>query len=151
MKNSLHIVEEKSWYSNGLSFSCTECGKCCTGAPGYVWITEQEIIKAAEFLNLSIEQFTNQYLRVVEGRISLKENSQNFDCIFLKEKKCHIYPVRPKQCRTFPWWKRNLESQEAWNEAALFCEGINNSSEKVSFEKIEEQLKIQESFDQEHH
>jgi len=34
--------------------------------------------------------------------------------VFLKDKQCTVYPVRPAQCRTFPWWKENLSSKEAW-------------------------------------
>ena len=37
-----------------------------------------------------------------------------YDCVFLKEdpergrKTCSIYPVRPLQCRTWPFWPENL-------------------------------------------
>ena len=33
----------KPWYAEGLRFKCTECGQCCTGAPGYVWVNEEEV------------------------------------------------------------------------------------------------------------
>jgi Fe-S-cluster containining protein len=137
------IKEEEPWYQEGLNFKCTECGQCCTGSPGYIWVTEQEIIAIAAFLNLSIEDFSARYLRVVEDRISLLELPKNYDCIFLKDKKCQIYPVRPKQCRTFPWWPKNLKSKEDWQEAAQFCEGINLEAPRVPIQIIQEQLSIQ--------
>ena len=31
------------WYGGGLRFTCTQCGNCCTGQPGYVWISKKEI------------------------------------------------------------------------------------------------------------
>src|SRR5688500_1701558 len=31
------------WFADGLSFTCTACGNCCTGGPGFVWITKEEI------------------------------------------------------------------------------------------------------------
>ena len=31
------------WYRDGLRFECTQCGKCCTGAPGYVWVDDDEV------------------------------------------------------------------------------------------------------------
>ena len=31
------------WYSDGLKFDCTGCGDCCTGDPGYVWVSRAEI------------------------------------------------------------------------------------------------------------
>ena len=29
------------WYADGLPFTCTQCGDCCTGDPGYVWVTDE--------------------------------------------------------------------------------------------------------------
>ena len=40
---------ESPWYQDGLAFSCTRCGACCTGAPGYVWVSPEEIGRLAEF------------------------------------------------------------------------------------------------------
>ena len=31
------------WYSEGLRFECSQCGDCCTGAEGYVWVNQAEI------------------------------------------------------------------------------------------------------------
>jgi Fe-S-cluster containining protein len=36
-----------------------------------------------------------------------------------------IYPVRPSQCRSWPFWPGNLNSAGAWNTAAQKCAGIN--------------------------
>jgi uncharacterized protein len=117
------------WYKEGLRFQCTECGKCCTGGPGYVWITEEEIVEMAEFLNISPDVFKKTYVRRKDNRYALIEKkSQNYDCVFLKDKKCSIYKARPKQCRTFPWWKHNLISEESWKEASISCEGINDQA-----------------------
>ena len=114
------------WFSSGLRFKCTGCGKCCTGAPGYVWVSGEEIATMASHLDISIEEFERKYVRQVGDRKSLLEHPRHYDCIFLKDKKCQIYEVRPKQCRTFPWWQSNLQSEQQWNEAAKYCEGINH-------------------------
>lgn len=142
------IKEDKPWYAEGLRFKCTECGRCCSGSPGYTWVTEQEVGEIARFLNLSVQEFCQRYVRQVEDRLALLEyaqigNSQNFDCVFLKDKKCQIYSVRPKQCRTFPWWPQNLNSEEEWREAAKHCEGINPEAPLVPFGTIQTQLDIQ--------
>jgi len=118
--------DPKPWYSSGLRFKCTECGQCCTGAPGYVWVSEEEAATMAQHLKLTPSQFRQKYIRRVGDRDSLLEDSRTFDCIFLKDKKCQIYQVRPKQCRTFPWWQHNLHSEKQWNEAGKYCEGINH-------------------------
>ncbi|MBS0622660.1 MAG: YkgJ family cysteine cluster protein [Verrucomicrobia bacterium] len=126
------------WYKEGLRFACTGCGKCCTGAPGVVWVSEEEISQIAQHLQVEVEKFRKRYVRVVEGRLSLKEYPVTWDCIFLKEgKKCSIYEVRPKQCRTYPWWASNLESPEAWKRAAAECEGIRSDGPLFTKEEIE--------------
>jgi len=140
MPSKLNIIKdkEKPWYSKGLRFKCTGCGACCTGSPGVVWVNDQEIKELAEFLNLSIDAFSLQYLRLVGGRLSLKEMPKNYDCIFLKNKKCSVYEVRPKQCRSFPWWLHQLESEKAWIEAKKFCEGIDHPDAPIfSSEEIQ--------------
>lgn len=128
------------WYKEGLKFKCTECGGCCTGFPGYAWVNDEEIKKMAIYLKINLKQFQKRYLRQVNGRYALLEKPKNYDCIFLEGKKCSIYPVRPVQCRTFPWWQQNLKSKEDWEEAKSFCEGISESAPVVPLETIEEQL-----------
>lgn len=141
--NPLKVLSnEKPWYSEGLRFKCTECGKCCTGGPGYAWVTKDEIKAIAEYLGLSIKAFGKKYLRYINGRYALLEKSDVFDCIFLKDKRCQIYPVRPIQCRTYPWWKENISSPEAWKEAAKYCEGITQDAPIVPFNHIETQKNL---------
>ena len=70
-------------------------------------------------------------------RISLLESKKNYDCVFLKDKKCQVYGARPTQCRTYPWWPHNLRSQQAWEETARTCEGINSDAPLVDMETIE--------------
>ncbi|MGI0406107.1 YkgJ family cysteine cluster protein [Helicobacter himalayensis] len=47
------------------------------------------------------------------------------ECIFFENGKCAIYPVRPKQCRDFPFWESHkildADSKEALE---LECKGI---------------------------
>lgn len=143
MSHPLNVLsDEKPWYAEGLRFKCTECGQCCTGAPGYTWVSEDEIVAIAEHLGLSLDDFGKKYLRLVNGRYALLEKPSSYDCIFLKDKKCEIYQLRPKQCRTFPWWASNLSSPEEWQEAAQYCEGISVDAPIVPFDVIQEQLAL---------
>lgn len=113
------------WYSEGLRFSCTQCGKCCTGFEGYVWVNTAMIAEIASFLRISEEEMARRYVRRVGRRFSLIEKPNN-DCIFWEHGRgCTIYSVRPEQCRTFPFWPENLESPESWDEVAEECPGVN--------------------------
>lgn len=136
------------WYEKGLRFECTGCGQCCTGQPGYVWISESEMGQAAQYLQISLQEFKNSYTRQINGKYSLLERKRDnqYDCIFLEGKKCKIYHHRPHQCRSFPWWPQNLESQQTWNETAKECEGIHSCAPIHSSEKIQENLEIHEKY-----
>lgn len=119
--------DDEPWYGMGLRFRCTQCGNCCSGGPGYVWLTYGDMVRIAGFLKLTVDQFTRQYVRQVNGGFSLTEKV-GYDCIFLKREDgkamCGIYPVRPTQCRTWPFWNQNLQSPEAWTQAAARCPGM---------------------------
>jgi len=115
------------WYEKGVHFSCTQCGNCCSGGPGYVWVSDRDILQISQFLGMEIEAFAKKYLRQLPGGISLTEHS-NYDCIFLVrtggKAQCSIYPVRPTQCRTWPFWKQNIQSEQSWANAAVRCPGM---------------------------
>lgn len=131
----------KPWYKEGLHFECTGCGQCCTGFPGYVWVSDEEALALSELLKISLEEFVKKYTRRIGNRLSLKEHPRNYDCVFLEGKQCTVYTARPKQCRTFPWWQENLETPEHWKEAGVRCEGINKEGAPlISLNEIEKEL-----------
>lgn len=131
------------WYKDGLRFKCTECGKCCTGPSGFVWVSEEEMQAMADTLDISLELFKKKYVRHRDNRYALVERKTkggDYDCIFLKDKKCEVYQARPQQCRTFPWWQENLKSEESWQSAAQECEGINPDAPLVPYSEIVKSL-----------
>jgi Fe-S-cluster containining protein len=131
-------IEEK-----GLQFKCTECGACCTGAPGYVWITKEDIQRLSKHLQIEEKELKEKYCRLVNGKYSLKEDLKTFDCIFLKNNKCSLYNARPKQCRTYPFWNEVIKNKKSWDEEVNFCPGINHKDGKFfSKEEILEKMDL---------
>jgi len=130
------------WYLSGLHFECNGCGNCCAGPEeGYIWISKPEIEFLAEHLGTTVEAVKQKYLKRYGLRHSIKEDRKTSDCIFLTSAKngcrgCAVYPVRPNQCRTWPFWDTNLSSPDAWNIAAMRCPGINRGR-LYSCEEIE--------------
>lgn len=129
------------WYGGGLRFACTQCGDCCSGDPGYVWATKEEIRRIARLLGRPDDWLDRKHLRRVGFRYSLTEQT-NGDCIFLQRKggttRCGIYAERPLQCRTWPFWSGNLSSPTSWRRASDTCPGMNNGThyEFVQIETI---------------
>jgi len=120
-----HSKKDEPFYRSGLQFECTKCGKCCTGFPGFVYLSEDDIESIAKFLKMDKGSFIQKYTRNIhvfeEPRLSLIEKPP-YDCIFWN-KVCTIYPVRPYQCRSYPFWKRNLISCREWEKVRNICPG----------------------------
>lgn len=112
------------WFQDGLRFKCTACGDCCTGAPGYVWVNQQEIDGLAERLAMGVDSFEAKFVRKIGVRRSLIE-LEGGDCIFFdnQSRKCTVYENRPRQCRTWPFWNSNLKSPKTWEETCEVCPG----------------------------
>ncbi|NQV29209.1 MAG: YkgJ family cysteine cluster protein [Rhodopirellula sp.] len=117
------------WYRDGLSFECTQCGDCCTGGPGYVWVEEDEIRAIADYLDKPIGEIRLMNTRPAHGRVSLNEYA-NGDCVYFDPKKrgCTIYPARPRQCRTWPFWNSNLSSEADWKGIQKGCPGVGKGN-----------------------
>ncbi len=106
--------------------ACERCeGRCCTGESGYIWCSVKEMQDIAKFLGLEFSEFTSKYIKKVGYKYSLIEQKveDSFECIFFdsKLKRCSIYEVRPKQCRTYPFWD---SFKDEIDEVVKECPGI---------------------------
>ncbi len=130
--------KQEKWYKDGLKFTCTQCGDCCTGEPGFVWISEEELEEIATVLKISVDQARLKYTRLFEGNMSLKEY-KNGDCIFLhpETRGCTVYNARPIQCRTWPFWNSNIATPETWEEVKHECPGAG-CGQLYDLEQIED-------------
>ncbi len=127
------------WYEKGLRFRCTRCGNCCTGPPGFVWVNEEEIAAIAEHRGESVDEVSLRHVRRVGNRRSLREKV-NGDCVFFdKEQGCTVYPARPRQCRTWPFWESNIETPDAWQRTCSVCPGAGKG-ELITVEEITERV-----------
>ena len=136
------MSEQQPWYHEGLRFKCTQCGDCCTGAPGYVWVNKEEIAGLAAETGMDVETFERKYVRKIGVRKSLVEFS-NGDCVFFdgESRKCTVYNARPRQCRTWPFWDSNLRTPEAWQDTCEVCPG-SGRGKLYQLEHIETQRKV---------
>jgi Fe-S-cluster containining protein len=146
-------MSKPKWYEQGLCFECTQCGNCCSGPPGYVWVTKTDIARIATYIGREDKTLDRTHVRRVGLRHSLTEKKDG-DCIFLSREggrtACTIYPVRPIQCRTWPFWTHNLRSPDEWNEAhRSTCPGMNRGRH-YRFDQIERIRKARTFEDADH-
>jgi hypothetical protein len=115
-------LQRPYFFDAGIAFSCAQCGACCTGEPGAVHVTTDEVAAIAAALGMSPEEFGRAHLAALRGRFTIREHADG-RCHFY-DGGCTIYPVRPRQCRTFPFWISTMRSERAWQETSRQCPGI---------------------------
>ena len=126
------------WKQETIHFDCqSDCFKCCT-KPGVVYMDLSDIRQAAEHLELTVSRFKSEFLKREAGRW-LIEVEEARPCPFLVEEGCAIHKVKPAQCRSYPFWRENIETRNHWLLTGAFCPGINKGPE-ISNPSIEEFL-----------
>lgn len=120
-------MSDKPWYHKGLRFECTQCGNCCHNHDeyAYVHLTEVELREIPAYLGLGRREFLARYCTKEPGSwVTLRMDAPA--CPFLgADRRCRIYPVRPKQCRTWPFWEENLERATWEGPVKDCCPGID--------------------------
>lgn len=102
------------------TFRCRCCGACCR-VPGYVALAPGETETIAAFLGLDVYAFTATYTRLTWNRrdLSLTEREDGACIFLLPDNTCRIQPVKPAQCRGFPFLWRTpalLKACEGWRD-----------------------------------
>jgi Fe-S-cluster containining protein len=129
------------WYRDGLRFRCTRCGHCCTGEPGYVWVSDDDLRAIADHLGEPFEVLKAACTKTGRRGLSLREKLDG-DCVFYdKERGCTVYPVRPPQCRTWPFWESNVATPEDWEKTCRVCPGSGHG-DLIPAEEITLRLKV---------
>jgi Fe-S-cluster containining protein len=122
-----HVV---AYYESGMDsirFTCQAgCTNCCD-QKGYVYLTEEDLKHAAEFIGMSAAAFETRYVYRTRHELRFRKPRKK-QCWFLKEHGCGIHPAKPTQCRTFPFWPEIVERKATWNRTSRYCPGIGKGA-----------------------
>lgn len=107
----------------GLRFTCQPgCTNCCD-QHGYVYLSEEDVQRAAKFVGMSQKAFEARYLYRTRHQRRFRK-PRDRQCPFLENHGCSIHPAKPTQCRTFPFWPELVEDRDEWKRTARFCPGV---------------------------
>lgn len=118
------FLKRAKFYRDGIRFECQQCGKCCRarGDYGHVFISPGDRFRMAASLHVSTREFHNAYAETTQGRLHLRDPHK--DCIFLQNNNCSMYDIRPRQCRTWPFWPENMKKFVWETQVAPFCPSV---------------------------
>jgi len=153
--------------NNRFKFKCVYCGNCCSDEKTIVNVTYIDILRIIKGLNLS----SNEILDLLGFYLFEKNHQEDFfkkmvippiftekgysfvgllknsvgTCIFLKDKLCKIYNLRPMFCRTFPFTFKvlNLKNINSKLKIQMFytakakeyCKGILDDAPYINNKK----------------
>ena len=106
-----------------LRFECQRgCTKCCE-VSGYVYLTENDLIRMAKHVGMTPRAFERRYVYRTAHLRRLRK-PRGGQCHFLTKEGCSVHPVKPVQCRLFPFWPELVESRAEWRQTGRYCPGI---------------------------
>ncbi|MCE5310512.1 MAG: YkgJ family cysteine cluster protein [Acidobacteriales bacterium] len=109
--------------SRSLHFACQQgCIDCCD-TRGYVYLTGEDLRSAAHFISLTAEEFERRYVYRTRHLLRLRKPPDR-QCPFLSAQGCLIHPVKPTQCRLYPFWPEIVERADDWRAESVRCRGI---------------------------
>lgn len=113
-------------------YDCSKCRNCCKQL--HATFKEKEIEERAKFLNITIEEFKNKYLK--EGEIKGSYKTKNCPCDFFDGNDCILKECKPEDCKTYPYTNKADRIFSLW--------GIvdNTAICPVVYEIVEELKKI---------
>jgi len=88
-----------------------------------VYLAAGDVPRIANFLGISLEEFERRYVYRTARRARLRV-PRDVQCYFLREGGCSIHPVKPVQCRIFPFWPELVKSRREWKKTARYCPGM---------------------------
>ena len=109
--------------AEGLRFECQAgCTACCEQR-GFVYMTDDDVARAAAHLGMTPAAFERQFVFRTRNRARLRV-PRDANCHFLAGGGCSIHEAKPAQCRIFPFWPEMIESRREWRKTARYCPGI---------------------------
>ena len=111
----------------GLRFECQAgCTKCCD-VDGFVYLTEEDLLKLARELGMTAAAFEKKYVYRTKHLLRMRK-PRGRQCHFLVDGGCMVHGGKPTQCRLFPFWPEMIESRRAWEKVARDCPGIGQGA-----------------------
>lgn len=118
---------DKFDYPKNLRFYCTKCGICCGDTKERcrsILLLKREVEDIAKEVLKPISDFTVNSEEMKPYSYKMKK-TENGKCVFLKDNRCIIYPLRPLICKFYPFELKVMNNKKYKFLQTEECPGIN--------------------------
>ncbi len=120
----------------GIRFECQPgCTSCCR-EQGFIYLTEDDVDRAARFLGMAASDFEERYVYRTRHLRRLR-SLRVARCPFLRDFGCAINDAKPTQCRLYPFWPELVDRPANLHRALAHCPGLGKG-EVISLEIAQE-------------
>lgn len=127
IEERLSPVECDLVYPKNVRFHCTRCAFCCGDTLKrirHVLLVREEAEALSAAVNEPVRVFA---VKVVgQGRFVYEMKKAEGRCVFLHEKRCLVYGVRPLVCRFYPFSLSTAKSGRHRFQVTLECPGVGS-------------------------
>lgn len=130
IEGNLSPVERDLVYPKNVHFHCTRCAVCCgdtSKRTRHVLLLKDEADAISAAVNEPARVFA---VKVVgHGRFAYEMKKEEGGCVFLREKTCLVYDVRPLVCKFYPFSLSTAKSGKHRFQVTLECPGVGSGPE----------------------
>ncbi|MEM3401768.1 MAG: YkgJ family cysteine cluster protein [Candidatus Hadarchaeales archaeon] len=107
-----------------VKFECQRCARCCGDSSHrgrIIYLLEEEVERISQYTGLSPLEFAMPISGLKNFKYKMKKRSGV--CVFLKDKACRIYDIRPISCSIYPFEVRRSNGAFVF-EPSKECPGV---------------------------
>lgn len=128
-------------YPKGVCFKCIKCAICCGDTENrvrHILLLKEETEQIAINTSMSVAEFATEIVGLEPYVYEMRKTPEDGQCMFLKDKVCAIYGLRPLICRFYPF---KLEKTKNGKHKFLYtreCPGVGTGKllGKEYFERL---------------
>jgi Fe-S-cluster containining protein len=88
------------YVANNLKDKCHNCSICCENEE-LISVAAADVRRISVYLKMPVTRFIRRYVKKLKkSKMSLR---RTLPCVFLRDGRCSIYPVRPTVCAMYPF------------------------------------------------
>jgi Fe-S-cluster containining protein len=128
-----------------VRFECLNCALCCGDTKTrvrHILLLKKEAERISKATSKTIIEFAEKIERHSPYVYEMRKTAQNGKCVFLSDRRCTVYELRPVICRFYPFELRLTKDEKHEFDFTKECPGMSKGKtlKKKYFDNLLKQL-----------